>query len=162
LLSLIHPTTAFCFTPSIIVRSENAFLNDCFYRTTSPKTDEKIQQSSQSFQGNVKPPPGAKFSETTATAIHTDWYESETEYHIAARFLVGIDTSNMHLYVEKGNIVIEATRDIKARNESTADPISKRTSLFLRRTIEIPPDADLTKISSKLVGDTIVISIPKI
>jgi hypothetical protein len=67
--------------------------------------------------------------------------------------------------VEKGHIVVEATRDInKASNdESTVDlPISQRTSLFLRRTIEIPLDADLKKISSKLVGDTIVITIPKI
>lgn len=109
-------------------------------------------------------PPGAKYSETTSTAIHTDWYESDTEYHVAARFLVDIDTSNLHLYVESDHIVIEATRDTKVRDAmpSGSTPITKRTSLFLRRTIEIPPNADLKRISSQIVGDTIVISISKI
>jgi hypothetical protein len=98
-----------------------------------------------------------KFSEI-GTAIHTDWYESDIEYHVVARFLVAANTKNMRLYVEKFQIIIEVAKGIQA---PIIAPNTKRTSLFLRRTIEIPPNADIQKISSKLVGDTILITIPK-
>lgn len=108
----------------------------------------------------------ARYSETTSTAVHSDWYESDVEYHIVARFLVGVDTSNMHLYVENSHIVIEATKDSKDRNafksSSLSNAVTQRTSLFLRRTIDIPSNADLNKVTSKIVGDTIMITIPKL
>jgi HSP20 family molecular chaperone IbpA len=101
-----------------------------------------------------------RFTET-GTAIHTDWYESDFEYHVVARFLVAAERKNMRLYVEKSQIVIEAVKDPTGIQGPTLAPNTKRMSLFLRRKIEIPPNADLKKISSKIVGDTILITIPK-
>ena len=113
-----------------------------------------------------KIPQGSRYTETTSTAVHSDWYESNTEYHVVARLLVGVDTSNMHLYVENNHIIIEATKDSKDRNifktSGILDPITQRTSLFLRRTIEVPEDGDVNRITSSIIGDTIMITIPKL
>lgn len=106
------------------------------------------------------------FNEKKATAIQFNWFESETDYNIEARLLVGVNPENLHLYIQNHQIIFETKSDSTDDKQFQSDRDTKinvvqHSSLYLRRTIDIPKNVHEENITAKISGDVVAIKMPK-
>lgn len=106
------------------------------------------------------------FNEKKATAIQFNWFESETDYNIEARLLIGVSPENLHIFIQNHQIIFETKSDstddkaFKSDLDTTINVI-QRSSLYLRRTIDIPKNVNEDSITAKIAGDIVTIKMPK-
>mmetsp|Transcript_4059 Transcript_4059/g.6292 ORF Transcript_4059/g.6292 Transcript_4059/m.6292 type:complete len:185 (+) Transcript_4059:55-609(+) len=99
------------------------------------------------------------------TKIKVDFRETTTEYTIDAD-LPGVDRSGIRVHLDDGSVVIEARRHYHHESSPSEDTkarfhIMERSSSNMLRSIPLPSDADTDFITARLVGDTLIVSIPK-
>ena len=106
------------------------------------------------------------FQEKKATAIQFHWYETDVDYKIEAKMLVGVDPENIHLFLQDHQLIFETKSESTYHKSFTTDketsiPVHQRSSLFLRQTIEIPKNVDEDSLLAKVSGNMITITLPK-
>jgi HSP20 family molecular chaperone IbpA len=106
------------------------------------------------------------FKEKKATAIQFNWYETDFDYKIEATMLVGVDSENIHLFLQDHQLIFETKSESTDQKSFTTDketpiPVRQRSSLFLRQTIDIPRNVDEDSLVASVAGNMIMITLPK-